>query len=258
MTWYVVVLVVVGVGGGVLAGCTRSKGNGTGTPGGDVPPPTDTCTPTPPPPIGATPPYRQNTPEPPTPTPTPPEPTPEPTPEIEWFEEDWLITHYIYALEDDPEFTKRNDDKVFVPGLDPNKTYLRDFIYGMPDENGIGPRGVAFQGTGKSAAGEYITIDHLKTNVKTDPVSTFHFIYGEGGTYAKSVPWETVGTADPRLTDKDKVVIEIYPGKVFTVTDTGTALAYTNHLDVFVGEMTLAEADALGWKHSRVGKVVEP
>jgi hypothetical protein len=50
-----------------------------------------------------------------------------------------------------------NDDRVVVPGLDPNKTYRRNFIYGMPDKEGIGPRGVVWQGTGKAESGEYIT-----------------------------------------------------------------------------------------------------
>lgn len=146
-----------------------------------------------------------------------------------------------------------NDDRVVVPGLDPNKTYRRNFIYGVDP---TGPRGVAWQGTGKAESGEYITINHWETDI-TGPVSDFVFMYGEGGAYAGSIPWETVGTSDPRLEAGDKVVIEVYPNNVFTVTDTGTALDYTNHLDVFAGEMTLAEADALGTRFSRVGKVMK-
>jgi 3D (Asp-Asp-Asp) domain-containing protein len=127
----------------------------------------------------------------------------------------------------------------------------------MPDKEGIGPRGVVWQGTGKAESGEYITIDHMKTDIYNDLVSDYYFTYGEGGAYARSVPWKTVGASNPNLRGGDKVVIEIYPDIIFTVTDRGTELG-ENHLDVFVGEMTIAEADALGRPHSRVGRVVEP
>jgi hypothetical protein len=242
MPWYVVaVVVIVGVGG-MLAGCGDVDGDGTNTPGPTAcaTPPTPTVPPTPTTPPTETPGTPPTEPPPPTPTPT-----------IEWFEEEWLITHYIYALESDPIFA--NDDRVVVPGLDQNKMYRLNFIYGADP---TGPRGVVWQGTGKAETGEYITIDYTKTDINGS-IWNFVFTYGQGGAYAGSIPWETVGASDPRLEGGDKVVIAIYPDKVLTVTDTGTEIG-DSHLDVFVGEMTLAEADALGRPGSKVGKVVEP
>ncbi len=194
----------------------------------------------------------------PTPTYTPtPTSTPTPTPlSIEWFEGDWRITHYIYVLESDPMFA--GDDRVTVPGLSENETYRRNFIYGRDP---TGPRGVVFQGTGRAENGKYITIDWWNTPqdaIDSGRIEEYLFTYGEGGAYAGSVPWETVATLDPRLRPGDKIVIEIYPGRIFTVTDRGGDLAPSDHIDVFVGEMTLAEGDALGTKYSRVGKVVGP
>jgi YD repeat-containing protein len=243
MPWYVVaIFVCVGVGG-MLTGCGED-GN-TLTPG-DTPTSTEVCTDIPLP-KGVH--IQTNTPEP----TTPPTPTPSPTPEpeIEWFDEEWRITHYPYVLESDPMFA--NDEKVTVPGLSETETYRLNFIYGVDPR---GPRGVVFQGTGKAENEKYITIDYTKTDIKGS-IWNFVFTYGKGGAYAQSTAWETVGAADPRLTAGEKVKIEAYPDKVFTVTDTGTALD-SCHLDVFVGEMELAKADALGTKFSRVGKVVGP
>jgi len=169
---------------------------------------------------------------------------------IEWLEEDWKITHYIYVLESDPMFA--NDDRVVVPGLSDTETYRRNFIYGR---DRLGPRGVLFQGTGKAENGKYITIDWWNTP-ENPLIEQYVFTYGEGGAYAGGVPWETVATRDPRLVPGDKIVIERYSNRIFTVTDVGGHLDPSNHIDVFVGEMTLAKGDALGTIYSRVGKVV--
>ena len=49
-------------------------------------------------------------------------------------------------------------------------------------------------------------------------------------------------------------MIEIYPGRIFTVIDTGGGVG-PNHIDVFVGAITVEEANRLGTRYSRVGIV---
>ena len=195
-----------------------------------------------------------------TPTPGVPIPTPIPCPtptllNVEWlpsvFGNDgkWLITHYTIALESDPAYANPPlSDKFTVPGLDPNKTYRRGFIWG--------PRGTWFQGTGKSESGEYITIDYNETDIYNDNVIDFVFIYGKGGN--SSIPieaWQTAASRDPRLPNGTRFIVEAYPDKVFTKNDSGTDLADSSQVDLFVGEITLAEADYLNsnFSYSRVG-----
>jgi hypothetical protein len=73
-------------------------------------------------------------------------------------------------------------------------------------------------------------------------IEQYVFTYGEGGAYAGGVPWKTVATLDPRLVPGDKIVIERYSNRIFTVTDAGGHLDPSNHIDVFVGEMSLQKA----------------
>ena len=204
----------------------------TPTPISPTPSPTPTPTPTPNP--GASPYLWEN---PPTPT-----PGPSPTPHIVWFEEDFLITHYPFALESDPAYA--NDERVAAIGLPPENLYREGFLFG--------PRGILDKGTGLAEDGKYITIDWWAGGPqgKNTP-----FKYGIGGQYSSPVAWETVAAGDPRLPSGTRIVIEVYPSRVFTVTDTGGGVG-ANHIDIFVGAITLAEADELGAKSSRVGIVL--
>jgi RHS repeat-associated protein len=190
-------------------------------------------------------------------------PTPMPWPNIEWLDKgehwkdyghsgEWLITHYTYALERDPAYASGSvADKFTVAGLDSNKTYRRGFIWG--------DRGITKQGTGLSENCEYISIDYNKTDIYHDNIIDYIFKYvdaGRGPTGIATIAWQTVASEDSSLHPGDRIVIEKYPGLIFTVTDGGTGLG-TQQLDVFVGEMTLSEADSLPLNHkfTRVGKV---
>lgn len=83
------------------------------------------------------------------------------------------------------------------------------------------------------------------------------FTYGTGGRYANPVPWETVATGDARLSPGTRIVIEIYQDiGEFIVADTGGEVG-SSEIDVFVGAITVAEADELGTRYSRVGIVTD-
>ncbi len=211
-----------------------------------------------PPPVPPTPPNDNNrgtepppsapgTPPPPTSAPTP-EPTssctPTPTPNLVPLG-NWKITHYNYAMEDDDEFPKVSangeSDYVAVGGLDPNKKYRRQFIYSS--------RGIPMQGTGLAEDGvTYITIDWTRNNAELNPnwingnTAEWFFTYGKGGRFAEGKPWESVAISvnETTLVQGQKLVIDIYPDKVFTVTDTGT-FPDTNHFDVFIGSAKYAD-----------------
>jgi 3D (Asp-Asp-Asp) domain-containing protein len=144
---------------------------------------------------------------------------------------EYLITHYTFALESDPIYD--NSKQIVVPGLDKSETYKHDFIYGH--------RGVIMQGTGRAINGKYITIDWGKKK--------WTFKYDVGATV---IDWKTVA-ADPAVLSRGtQIEIEIYKDKgTFTVTDTGGAIK-GHHIDVFVGAITVAEANALGTKKSKV------
>lgn len=112
---------------------------------------------------------------------------------------------------------------------------------------------VASKGTGVTREGEFITIDWNKSVIDPDHPENndFWFTRGIG---ANVEPWKTVATANPQLPSGTMIIIEFYQEKgVFRVTDTGYGLQKRPEvIDVFVGEMTLAEVDALEVEYSRV------
>ncbi len=64
-----------------------------------------------------------------------------------------------------------------------------------------------------------------------------------------------MATVDPRLPKGTEIIIDSYKEKgVFRVTDTGGGLQ-PGQIDVFVGEMTIADADMLEVRYSPVGIV---
>jgi len=145
-------------------------------------------------------------------------------------------------MENDPQFPA--NDKVSVSGLDPSRTYRRQFIYSAA--------GIYGQGTGISESGEYITIDHWRNLQEYGPgwedsinPALWYFKYGKGGAFAECVPWASVAISrneDPNILKAgDKVKIDLYPDKIFTVADSGT-FRDRSHLDVFIGATTYAEA----------------
>lgn len=84
-----------------------------------------------------------------------------------------------------------------------------------------------------------------------------YFVYGIGGSGGRPEAWAKVAAGDSRLPSGTKVVIEIYQDVgVLTVNDTEGGIGPA-HLDVFVGEMTIAEAFEYGKTSSRVGIVRE-
>jgi len=187
------------------------------------------------------------TPTTPPPSPTPmctatPTPSPTLTPEIKWLDGDFKITHYTFALESDPVYA--NDPKVSAKGFPPNEKYREGFLYG--------PYGVLMQGTGLTENGEYVTIDWTKGVPQGKNTFFTHGIGGQGG---KPEAWQTIATGDDRLPLGSRIIIEIYRERgVFTVNDTGGGVGAC-HIDVFVGAITLEEANELGTRYSRVGIV---
>jgi RHS repeat-associated protein len=181
-----------------------------------------------------------------TPLPTIPQcPTPNATPV--WLDGDFMITHYTFALESDPRYA--NDSKVPANGLPPDKLYRDGFLFGS--------RGILQQGTGLAEDGDYITIDWYTEGVggvHGPNARDTYFTYGIGGKGGTPVAWQTAATGDTRLPDGTKIQIEAYPDKVFTINDTGEAVG-ANHIDVFVGPLTIQEADQIGTLTSRVAIV---
>lgn len=169
-----------------------------------------------------------------------------PTTKIDWFEEPFIISHYTYALESDPMYA--NDKRVSVPGL-PRFVKLREgFIFGG--------RGVIQQGTGLTEDGRYITIDWTKSVYDENDVANnrWFFKFGVGRPVTE---WETVAVQHPDLPPGTRIFIENYGETYdFVVGDAGLDLA-VNQIDIFVGPMTIAEADELGVQKSRVG-IVRP
>jgi RHS repeat-associated protein len=164
--------------------------------------------------------------------------SPTSTPALQYLGE-YEITHYNYAMESDPQFPA--NDKVRVSGLDPNKTYRRQFIYSNA--------GIYMQGTGLAEDGTYITIDYTK-NIKlygqdflrtTNP-ALLYFTYGKGGAFQEAIPWSSVAynTKNQDLKYGDKVKIDGL-SQIFTISDTGT-FPEIYHLDIFIGAVTYAEA----------------
>ncbi len=169
-----------------------------------------------------------------------------PVTKIDWFEEPFIISHYTYALESDPMYA--DDKRVSVPGL-PSFVKLREgFIFGG--------RGVIQQGTGLTEDGRYISIDWTKSVYDENDVSNnrWFFKFGAGRPVTE---WETVAVQHPDLPPGTRIFIENYGETYdFVVGDAGLDLA-VNQIDIFVGPMTIAEADELGVQKSRVG-IVRP
>ncbi|MEM9773791.1 MAG: hypothetical protein AAF902_04370 [Chloroflexota bacterium] len=164
--------------------------------------------------------------------------------EIEWLDEVFTISHYTFALENDPLY--ENDKRVKAPGLDEDELYRSGFLFGG--------RGVLQQGSGLAENGKYITIDWEKSYY--DPAdftkNRWYFTYGIG---RPVVPWETVATHHPDLPPGTRLVIETYLGQhEFVVGDAGLDLA-DDQIDVFIGHKTIYEADQLGITWSRVGLI---
>jgi 3D (Asp-Asp-Asp) domain-containing protein len=169
-------------------------------------------------------------------------------PEVKWLEGDFTITHYTYALESDPLYA--DDQKVSAKGLPADKKYRWGFLYGE--------HGIMQQGTGLAEDGQYITIQYWGVDDPDpeDPENTT-FKYGIGGRYSNPRRWQTVATGDSRLGAGNKIVIEIYEDKgELTVADTGGDVG-AEHIDVFVGAITIDEALRLGTKTSRV-RIAQP
>ena len=166
----------------------------------------------------------------------------EPEYEIEWLDQTFTISHYTFALEYDPLYV--DDELVSAPGLDENEMYRHGFLFGG--------RGILQQGSGLAENGKYITIDWDRSY--HDPAdftqNRWYFKYGVG---RPVVPWETVATHHPDLPQGTQIVIETYLGQQeFIVGDAGLDLA-EDQIDVFVGNLTIHEADQLGITWSRVG-----
>ncbi|MBN2006745.1 MAG: DUF4157 domain-containing protein [Anaerolineae bacterium] len=151
---------------------------------------------------------------------------------------DFTITHYTFALEDDPIYA--NDQLVDAPGL--NEQHRYGFLYGAS--------GILMQGTGQASNGQYITIDWNAGGPQGENTT---FTYGIGGAGGNPEPWRTVASDPGVVPTGTEVVIENYRDRgTFLANDTGDAIT-GNHLDVFVGGVTLAEANQLGTITSRVG-----
>ena len=166
--------------------------------------------------------------------------------EIEWLDDLMVITHYTFALESDPKYA--NDPLVTVPGLDQEDRFRHGFVYGG--------RGIIQQGTGKTADGRYISIDWSKSTFDTADYTNnqWHFSYGIG---RPVLPWRTVAAKHVNLPPGTMIMIEAYQDLgVFVVNDTGLDLEQ-NQIDIFVGEMTIAEAERFGRKLSRIA-IIEP
>lgn len=105
--------------------------------------------------------------------------------------------------------------------------------------------------------GSYITINWTKNDEvygkggwidKVDP-SKWYFTYGKRGKFKEGTPWASVAISEneTQLGMGDTVKIGLYPDKTFEVTDTGT-FRDTEHLDVFIGADTYANAIGYGTK----------
>ena len=153
---------------------------------------------------------------------------------------DFQISHYVTALEDDDYFKNNGpakdwaDQTNYAPGLDPNKKYNINWLYS--------DRGILFQGQGLSHFNEYVTKDWIASQKQKMDI----FKYDKGGRYGPPREWQTVATGDARLKPHDWVKIDAYPDKgPFEVLDTGEQVG-NSHLDVFIGDKTILEADTRG------------
>ena len=166
--------------------------------------------------------------------------------EVTWLEETFTISHYTYALERDPIYA--DDELVSVPGLPEADLYKSGFIYGG--------RGILLQGTGLAENGRFITIDWERSYHDPNDFTNnrWFFKYGQGGTVK---PWKTAATHHPDLPQGTRIIIESYLGEhTFVVADSGLDLA-ENQIDIFIGDLTIEEADQFGVKWSKVA-IIEP
>ena len=149
----------------------------------------------------------------------------------------YTITHYTFALEDDPSYAE--DEFVEAKGL--KEKHRKGFLFGKS--------GVIMQGTGMTSDKQYITVDWSKgrpSGTKTV------FKYGIGGAHSTPEAWHTVATDPSQIKLGSKLEIEIHKDKgLFTAADTGQRIK-GRHIDVFVGPVTLQEARMLGTKKSKV------
>jgi 3D (Asp-Asp-Asp) domain-containing protein len=160
-----------------------------------------------------------------------------PPPQVQWLEQPFQITHYTFALETDP--IHASSPLVQATGL--NEPHRDSFLYG--------DRGIMMQGTGQASDGQYITIDW---NQGGPNGRNTVFTYGIGGQGGRPVPWKTVASDPAVVPSQSRVLIEAYQDKgEMLANDTGGAIR-GNHLDVFIGGATIAEAFELGTKTSRV------
>ncbi len=152
--------------------------------------------------------------------------------EIEWLAGSWTITHYTFAMEDDP--VHADSKLVSAPGLDPKEKYKKSFLGS--------PLGVKMQGTGLAANGRYIMY-----------VGNGRYAYGIGGAKGNPTSWKSVAVDPAKISLGSSVIIESYRDKgPFLANDTGGAIN-GRHIDVFVGAVPIKTAYALGTKKSRVG-----
>lgn len=159
-------------------------------------------------------------------------------PQIDWFSQPFNLTHYTFALENDPRYA--NDPLVQAPGL--NEPHREGFLYS--------DTGILMQGTGKASDGRYITVDW---SAGGPAGRNTRFTYGVGGTGGTPVPWKTVASDPGVVPLGSRLVLEAYRSKgEFTANDTGGAIN-GHHLDVFVGAISIQEAFQLGTVSSRVG-----
>ena len=169
-----------------------------------------------------------------------------PTTKVEWFESPFIISHYTFALETDPKYA--DDKKIPVPGLPENVKLREGFVFGG--------RGIIQQGTGVTEDGDFISIDWTKSHYDEEDVSQnrWFFRYGQGRPVEA---WKTVAVRHPDLPPGTRIVIQNYHTiQEFVVGDAGLDLA-ENQIDIFVGPVTIEEADKLGVQRSRVG-IIRP
>jgi hypothetical protein len=158
----------------------------------------------------------------------------------------FTITYYVTAREDDPYYKTHGiysnwaDQMGILPGLDQTKKYNLNWAYGND-------RDVPFEGQGLSRFGEYITKDWINSTS-----TKLVFKYGKGGKNGSPREWLTGANGDSRLQPHDWIKIKAYPNKgPFEVLDSGEQIG-SAHIDIFIGDKTIEEADSYGYNTSSV------
>jgi len=120
------------------------------------------------------------------------------------------------------------------------------FVYGIlsPGTTSGWNWGVLQEGTGVTLDNRYISLDPDRAHKTED--NRMAFLYQEGGACViHQEAWLTVAAHDPSILPcGSKVMIDEYPGKIFTVTDTGSDVG-SRQLDVFVGPMYKSDFEAM-------------